>query len=120
MRVTNEFDTEIGTRLRRARLSNSLNQNGLAQKLNISFQQVQKYENGTNRVSASRLWAISRVLGLPITYFYDDLDETAAKPEQIIEDRCIRVAQRLEEIPESKSKKALVSLIETIVKDIKK
>ena len=76
MRVTNHLDAEIGRRLRQARLVENLTQDGLAQKLNISFQQVQKYENGTNRVSSSRLWAISRVLGLPIIYFYEGLDDS--------------------------------------------
>lgn len=46
----------------------------LAQRIGFTFQQVQKYETGVNRVSASRLWVIAEVLGVPIGYFFDDLE----------------------------------------------
>ena len=73
MGVTSNLDAEIGRRLRQARLAENLTQDGLAQRLGISFQQVQKYENGANRVSSSRLWAIGNALGVPVTYFFEGL-----------------------------------------------
>ena len=50
-----------------------MNQTKLGNALNLSFQQVQKYENGTNRIGSSRLYQLSKVLDVPISYFFDDL-----------------------------------------------
>ena len=122
MRVTNHLDAEIGRRLRQARLVENLTQDGLAQKLNISFQQVQKYENGTNRVSSSRLWAIARVLGLPITYFYEGLDDSQISQasdgtdELALPDRTIRVARMLDEMPDGDVKDKVFGLIKAFSK----
>lgn len=122
MRVTNQLDAEIGRRLRQARLVENLTQDGLAQKLGISFQQVQKYENGTNRVSSSRLWAISRVLGLPITYFYDGLDDSHIADavdganSMALPDRTIRVARMLDEMPDGDVKDKVFGLIKAFSK----
>ncbi len=122
MRVTNHLDAEIGRRLRQARLVENLTQGGLAQKLNISFQQVQKYENGTNRVSSSRLWSIARVLGVPITYFYEGLDDTHIEnvkvdDETALPDRTIRVARMLGEMPDGDVKDKVFGLIKAFSKD---
>ncbi len=115
MRMTNHIDAEIGQRLRQARLVENLTQEGLAEKLGISFQQIQKYENGTNRVSASRLWAIAGVLRLPITYFYDGQNEThpSEKPEQNthLPDNAIRVARLLNDMPEGDIKDRVFGLV---------
>ncbi|MEZ7844439.1 MAG: helix-turn-helix transcriptional regulator [Rhodospirillales bacterium] len=122
MRVTNHLDAEIGRRLRQARLVENLTQDGLAQKLNISFQQVQKYENGTNRVSSSRLWAISRVLGLPIIYFYEGLDDShiseavEGADDGSLPDRTIRVARMLDEMPDGDVKDKVFGLIKAFSK----
>ena len=122
MRVTNHLDAEIGRRLRQARLVENLTQDGLAQKLGISFQQVQKYENGTNRVSSSRLWAVSRVLGLPITYFYEGLDDSHisdavdAGADLSLPDRTIRVARMLDEMPDGDVKDKVFGLIKAFSK----
>lgn len=123
MRVTNHLDTEIGLRLRQARLVENLTQDGLAQKLGISFQQVQKYENGTNRVSSSRLWTVSRVLGLPITYFYDNLDDThipeaVNESEERLPDSAIRVARMLNEMPDCDIKDKIFGLIKVVSKAV--
>ncbi|NQV99284.1 MAG: helix-turn-helix transcriptional regulator [Rhodospirillales bacterium] len=122
MRVTNHLDAEIGRRLRQARLVENLTQDGLAQKLGISFQQVQKYENGTNRVSSSRLWAVSRVLGLPITYFYEGLDDShiteavEGADDGALPDRAIRVARMLNEMPDGEVKDKVYGLIKAFSK----
>ena len=65
------WDVEVGRRIRARRLECWLTQHELAQGLGITFQQVQKYENGTNRVSAGRLLGICNLLQVPITFFYD-------------------------------------------------
>ena len=122
MGVTNNLDAEIGRRLRQARLVENLTQDGLAQRLGISFQQVQKYENGTNRVSSSRLWAIANSLGIPITYFFEDLEQTDISPgvplddENSLPDRTIRVARMLNEMPDGDVKDKVFGLIKAFSK----
>jgi transcriptional regulator with XRE-family HTH domain len=70
-RGVRDLDTKIGKRIREARRAQGMAQEALAKGLGITFQQVQKYENGFNRVSAARLYDIAAVLGMPITYFYE-------------------------------------------------
>src|SRR4051795_8296778 len=66
-------DAEIGKRIRARRLERGLSQTELGQRLGVTFQQIQKYEKGANRVGAGRLQRIAEVLDVPITFFYDGL-----------------------------------------------
>ena len=77
-RITNNnaIDLHVGKRLRLRRTLLGLSQEQLGSELNITFQQVQKYERGANRISASRLWDMSQILDVPISYFFDDMSET--------------------------------------------
>ena len=75
-------DAEIGKRLRALRLRRGRSQSNLGEALGVSFQQIQKYERGVNRVGASRLFDLSRVLDVPITFFYADL-EARSKPREL-------------------------------------
>ena len=72
--VPDPIDVQVGARIRTRRLLIGMNQETLAKALGLTFQQVQKYEGGANRVSASRLSQIAEVLGVPIAYFFADLD----------------------------------------------
>lgn len=69
----NPIDIHVGGRVRARRTMRGLSQSKLGQAINTTFQQVQKYEHGTNRVSASRLHLLSQVLDVPISYFFDEL-----------------------------------------------
>lgn len=69
----NPMDIHVGNRLRVRRIQLGLTQEKLAGLLGLTFQQVQKYEHGANRVSASRLYEIATVLKVPITYFYENI-----------------------------------------------
>jgi transcriptional regulator with XRE-family HTH domain len=73
---TGEIDAHIGARLRAARLRSGLSQENLAGRLGITFQQIQKYEKGTNRISASRLLQIATVLNMPVADFFTGLERT--------------------------------------------
>ena len=66
------FNVHLGKKLRMRRLSLGLTQTKVAQSINVTFQQIQKYEKGTNGVSSSRLMQLSTYLKVPITYFYED------------------------------------------------
>jgi transcriptional regulator with XRE-family HTH domain len=71
------IDIHVGGRLRLRRLAVGLSQERLAKSIGITFQQIQKYERGTNRIVASRLHDLARVLNVPIGYFFSDMDEGA-------------------------------------------
>jgi transcriptional regulator with XRE-family HTH domain len=81
--VPNPIDVHVGSRIRMRRLLLGMNQETLANALGLTFQQVQKYEGGANRVSASRLSAMADILGVPVSYFFGDLrpDEAEISPE---------------------------------------
>jgi transcriptional regulator with XRE-family HTH domain len=67
------IDIHVGGKLREIRRINDLSQHDVAYALGVSYQQIQKYERGTNRISASRLYHLTQLLNIPITYFYEDL-----------------------------------------------
>ena len=69
----------VGKRVRLRRTLLGLSQEQLGTELNITFQQVQKYERGANRISASRLWDIGQILDVPINYFFDDMTENTMR-----------------------------------------
>lgn len=66
-------DIHVGKRIRQRRLSLGMNQTDLGVALGLSFQQVQKYEHGANRVSAPALYRLSNTLGVPVSFFFDGL-----------------------------------------------
>ena len=68
-------DVHVGKRIRHRRWMNGTTQQQLAEAVGIKFQQIQKYETGMNRVSASRLWDIANVLGVNVSFFFDGLAE---------------------------------------------
>jgi len=74
-RAPDPTDKHVGSRVRMRRLMLDLSQTELADALGISFQQVQKYEKGTNRISASRLQQISSILQAPIPFFFEGLSD---------------------------------------------
>ena len=71
----NPIDVHVGSQLKLRRVLLGLSQERLADELGITFQQVQKYEKGLNRIGASRLWDLAQVLGVSVAYFYENLDE---------------------------------------------
>src|SRR5690606_20390957 len=68
----NPIDVHVGSRIRLRRNMLGLSQEKLGENLGITFQQIQKYEKGTNRVGASRLQAISAILNVPVSFFFED------------------------------------------------
>ena len=75
--LAKRVDAHVGGRIRDRRTGLGLTQEHLANALNLSYQQVQKYETGANRVSAGRLYEISKILQSDVSLFFDDLDESA-------------------------------------------
>ena len=75
------FNTHVGQRIRDKRNERGMSQTEVANALGVTFQQVRKYERGTNRVSASRLYDLSRILSLPLQIFFEGLENQADTSE---------------------------------------
>lgn len=80
-KTPNPIDIHVGSRIRLRRNMAGMSQEKLGESLGITFQQVQKYEKGTNRVGASRLQAIASVLEVPVSYFFNDAPSDAPADE---------------------------------------
>ncbi len=79
--VPNPVDVHVGHRVRLRRTLLGMSQDRLGQALGLTFQQVQKYERGVNRIGSSRLYRLSQILDVPVSFFFDEmslLDESAA------------------------------------------
>ncbi|TKW60962.1 MAG: helix-turn-helix transcriptional regulator [Blastochloris viridis] len=74
----NPIDIHVGSRIRMRRTMLGLSQGALGEQLGITFQQIQKYEKGTNRVGASRLQAIARILQVSVSYFFESAPDASA------------------------------------------
>jgi transcriptional regulator with XRE-family HTH domain len=72
--MTHRVDVHVGRRVRLGRFARGVSQQQLAESVGVSFQQIQKYETGDNRVSASRLWDIAKALGVPVSFFFEGMD----------------------------------------------
>ena len=114
-------DVEVGRRIRAQRLSKGLSQTDLGRKLGVSFQQVQKYEKGFNRVGAGRLQAIAEVLEVPITFFYaaENVESTAVAREDgespfgcLSTAGAIQLVRAYARIEDSSARRALVEVAE--------
>jgi transcriptional regulator with XRE-family HTH domain len=75
-------DVHVGQTIRNTRRARALTQQTLAAQVGVKFQQIQKYETGANRVSASRLWEIAQVLDVPVSHFFDGYEASAAKADR--------------------------------------
>lgn len=73
-------DIYVGRRVRQCRWLAGMTQQQLGKLVGVQFQQIQKYEMGTNRISASRLWDIASALVVPMAFFFDDLEHHLARP----------------------------------------
>jgi transcriptional regulator with XRE-family HTH domain len=126
-RSATPVDAHVGEKIRDRRLKRDMSQTALAEACRITFQQVQKYEKGGNRVSASRLWQLCAVLGVEIEYFFDGLaphkltkDQRAAAAEGSrhpvdndaeIDKETARLARSIAEIRDPAMKKKLKQMI---------
>jgi len=77
-KTPNPIDKHVGSRVRMRRMMLNMSQEKLGDALGLTFQQVQKYERGANRVGSSRLFDLARVLEVPIAYFFEDMEASVA------------------------------------------
>lgn len=101
-------DVHVGTRVRMCRTLKGLSQQKLAASLGLTFQQVQKYERGANRISASRLWELGQILDVPVSHFFEDADAAGVKDHRF----GAAVAEKAAEFePESLFRREILELV---------
>ena len=77
------IDAHVGARLRLRRTLSGLTQTDLGNAVNLTFQQIQKYERGANRIGSGRLYQFARILGVPVSFFFDDMSEDIESADPI-------------------------------------
>ncbi|MFN3171225.1 MAG: helix-turn-helix domain-containing protein [Hyphomicrobiales bacterium] len=112
-RSPTEFDKRLGQRIRQARLLKGLTQDELGQIIGVSFQQIQKYESGDNRITAERLHLISKEADVSLAFFLDCGDEHQESVDKL-SDEALRLAGRIEALPDSLVRYGVSSLVSSI------
>jgi transcriptional regulator with XRE-family HTH domain len=115
-RSSGKPEIEIGKKIRLRRVEQRLSQSDLGEKLGISFQQVQKYEKGVNRVGASRLQQIAAALDVPVTFFYDGDGKTKEVESLLFLDSAfsLRLLRAYSKIKDQAVQRQMVSLMEAV------
>lgn len=111
--MAHPVDVHVGKRIRHRRWLVGMTQQQLAQHVGIKFQQIQKYETGANRVSASRLWDISETLEVPISFFFEGLEREQAQqsatdsvpPDLIGDKEALELIRSYYSIPENQRRR---------------
>ena len=115
------IDVHVGNRIRLRRKLINMTQEQLARDLGITFQQVQKYERGSNRVSASRLFQIAEILDVTVTFFFDDWDNqpVGAQNEKSLfrDERSLTMLSYFDRISDDKVRDQLVALARTLANE---
>lgn len=125
----NPIDAHVGSRVRLRRMLLGMSQERLGDSMGLTFQQVQKYEKGANRIGASRLYHISKILGVPVGFFFEEapnIEENAATPgmaepesEAFILDflntrEGLELNRAFTKIPDPKVRKGIVDLVRAL------
>jgi len=131
-KLPNDVDRIVGMRMRLRRRDLKLTQEQLGEKLGLTFQQVQKYEKGVNRVSAGRLFNMAKVLGVPVTYFFEGVSDmldgsplAAAEAEAppilpIMDMEAIELVSAFQKISDADLRKTLLATIQAAAASAKK
>ena len=128
-RSPNPIDIHVGTRVRLRRQVMKMSQEKLGDQLGVTFQQVQKYERGANRVGASRLWKMSQVMEVPVGFFFDGLDQIGAVTEFAEDDQMpivydfinstdgVSLAKAVSQIKNKAVRRQILELARSLAKD---
>ena len=112
-----EINREIGKRLRIVRIMRGITLARLGEALGVSFQQIQKYENGTNRLSAARLVQAAAFFDVPVMTFFEGLANEGEDQVRELDKKSLRLAAELNAMPDSKAKVVLIKLIGTLAEE---
>jgi transcriptional regulator with XRE-family HTH domain len=105
-----DIDRYVGARIRERRIMLGLTQQQLADLIGVTYQQAHKYERGINRVSAGRLFEVSQVLSVPVSYFFDGLEQETDRAISPRERMCLELARNFAQIPNERHQEALSQL----------
>ena len=94
-----------------------LTQQQLADLIGVTYQQAHKYERGINRVSAGRLFEVAQVLGVPVSYFFDGLEQGSVRGISPRERMCLELARNFAQIPNERHQEALSQLARALASD---
>src|SRR5262245_7401516 len=114
----NPTDIHVGSRIRMRRLILGMSQSALGDALGLTFQQVQKYEKGTNRVGSSRLQQISEILGVPVPHFFEGLPGSASLADDptpaLVSAGVLELAKAVQRIKSRGTRQSIVALVEEL------
>jgi transcriptional regulator with XRE-family HTH domain len=115
------IDKQVGLNIRVHRLAKDMTQEDLGEKLGVTFQQVQKYENGTNRVGSGRLYQIADILEVPLKSFFvgeaKQKDFRTPSPFDLLADAMtMQMAREFGKMTDNKTRRAILAVIEAMVK----
>ena len=118
-RSSGKPEIEMGKKIRLRRVEQRLSQSDLGEKLGVSFQQIQKYEKGVNRVGASRLQQIATALDIPVTFFFDSDGKTKEVESLLFLDSAfsLRLLRAYSRIKSQAVQRQLVTLMEAIAEE---
>ena len=112
------IDIHVGRRVRERRRALGVTQEKLGEALQLTFQQVQKYERGANRISASKLYEVAQVLRVPVAWFFDGGDAEATAAPRSADPRANREARDLvdayKKLPSAKMRKQVLELVKSM------
>src|ERR1700704_1060297 len=115
---TTSDDVEVGQRIRARRMAKGMSQTDLGNLLGVTFQQVQKYEKGVNRVGAGRLVRVAEALDVPVSFFFGATDGGAEDTRAILgfldTSYSLRLLRAFSRIPQGEVQRAIVDLVESI------
>ena len=112
----NPIDIHVGRRIKFARSLSKLSQSDLGEKVGTTFQQIQKYESGINRVSASRLWQMSKVFDVSISFFYKGLENEEKQDNGDLEltARELKIVHDLRQISDNTLRQQMALMIKNL------
>jgi transcriptional regulator with XRE-family HTH domain len=117
-RSATNLDRVVGRNIRLCRQAKGLSQSDLAEKLGITFQQIQKYEKGVNRVGAGRLFQIAAILAVPISSLFEEgggaASEQGSPVDSLSDPLSLRLVQAFSRLSDSRSRLALVTVAESM------
>ena len=114
-----DVDRHVGVRIRERRTMLGFNQQQMAELIGVTYQQTHKYERGINRISAGRLYKISQVLGIPVGYFFEGLDDDAGPELTKRQRQSLELALNFSLITDEKQRAALAQMARTLATDSK-
>lgn len=113
----NDTDRHVGTRIRERRIMLGLSQQQMADLIGVTYQQAHKYERGINRISAGRLFEISQVLGVPVGFFYEGLENRRGSDLSARQRMCLELARNFTSISNEKHQDALSQLARALASE---